>query len=324
VPKKEGDVQALDQVGAIGYSPLLMQPNELRQKLQGVISFPVTPFSKDRSLDLDGLRQNLRSLLQHPICAVVAAAGTGELYSLSPSEHLAVVTTTVEESNGRVPVIAGVGFNPPIAIELAQQAASAGADGILAFPPYYPSPDEDGLIAYYQTIADATALGLLIYSRDWFNPSPALVEKLAQQIPNLIAWKDGQADVRRYQMIRQRVGDRLRWIGGAGDDLVPGYYAIGIRAYTSSIANVAPKLSLRLHELASAGKSEELTSLMNEFVIPLYALRVRRKGYEVSAMKAMMDLIGLAGGPVRPPLVDLRADEVETLRAMTEKWRPWF
>jgi len=301
-----------------------MQPNELRQKLQGVISFPVTPFRKDLSLDLDGLRRNLRSLLQHPICAVVAAAGTGELYSLSDVEHLAVVTTTVEEVNGRVPVIAGAGFNPPIATELARQAATAGADGILAFPPYYPSPDDDGLIAYYRGIADATRLGLLIYSRDWFNPSPAVVEKLAQQIPNLIAWKDGQADVRRYQMIRQRVGDRLHWVGGAGDDMVPGYYSIGIRTYTSSIANVAPKLSLRLHELASAGKSEELTPLMNELVIPLYALRARRKGYEVSAMKAMMDMIGLAGGPVRPPLVDLRADEVETLRAMTEKWRPWL
>src|SRR5207302_2529451 len=129
----------------------------------------------------------------------------------------------------------------------------------------------------------------------------------------LICWKDGQADLRRYQLIRQRVGDRLHWIGGAGDDMVPGYYSIGIRTYTSSIANVAPRLSLRLHELASAGKGEELSKLMNALVIPLYALRARRKGYEVSAMKAMMDMIGLAGGPVRPPLVDLRSDDLESL-----------
>jgi 5-dehydro-4-deoxyglucarate dehydratase len=105
--------------------------------------------------------------------------------------------------------------------------------------------------------------------------------------------------------------------------MVPGYYSIGIRTYTSSIANVAPKLSLRLHELASAGDSEELTRLMNELVIPLYALRGRRKGYEVSAMKAMMEMIGLAGGPVRPPLVDLRKEEVELLRGMVERWKPW-
>jgi 5-dehydro-4-deoxyglucarate dehydratase len=300
-----------------------MQPTELRQRLQGVISFPITPFKKDLSLDLDGLRKNLRSLLQHPICAIVAPAGTGELYSLSPSEHAAVVKTVVDEVNGSVPVLAGTGFNPPIAEELARESAKLNVSGILAFPPYYPSPDDDGIVAYYRGIADATPLGMLIYTRDWFNPTPALAERLAQ-IPNLIGWKDGQADLRRYQMIRQRLGDRLHWIGGAGDDMVPGYYSIGIRTYTSSIANVAPRLSLKLHELASAGKSDELTKLMNELVIPLYALRARRKGYEVSAMKAMMDMIGLAGGPVRPPLVDLRADEIELLRGMLDKWRPWL
>jgi 5-dehydro-4-deoxyglucarate dehydratase len=301
-----------------------MQPNELRQRLQGVISFPVTPFKPDLSLDLEGLRRNLRSLLKHPVCAVVAPAGTGELYSLSIAEHLAVVKTTLEEVGGRVPVLAGTGFNPPIASELARHSAAAGVSGILAFPPYYPSPDDDGVVAWYRGIANATPLGLLIYTRDWFNPAPALVERLAKEIPTLIAWKDGQADLRRFQMIQQRVGNRLDWIGGAGDDMVPGYYSIGIRTYTSSIANVAPKLSLRLHELAAAGKSAELKQLMDELVIPLYVLRARRKGYEVSAMKSMMDMIGLAGGPVRAPLVDLRPDEVEALRATLDRWKPWL
>jgi dihydrodipicolinate synthase/N-acetylneuraminate lyase len=114
------------------------------------------------------------------------------------------VKTTVEEVNGKVPVLTGTGFNPPISLRsLAKQAAAAGVNGILAFPPYYPSQDEEGIVAYYKGIADATPLGVIIYSRDWFAPSPSLVEKLAQQIPNLIAWKDGQADIRRYQMIRQ-------------------------------------------------------------------------------------------------------------------------
>ena len=169
-----------------------MQPTELRKKLAGVISFPCTPFKKDLSLDLDGLRKNLRSLLQHPLCAVVAPAGTGELHCLSPQEHLAVVKTTVEEAKGRLPILTGVGFNVPIAVELAKNAAAAGVSGILIFPPYYPSMDDEGIVAYYQAIAEATPLGVLIYSRDWFNPGPALVEKLARAIPNLIAWKDGR------------------------------------------------------------------------------------------------------------------------------------
>ena len=301
-----------------------MHPTDLRNKLQGVIAFPITPFKRDLSLDLDGLRRNLRALSKDLVCAVVAPAGTGEIHSLSLDEHRAVLETTIEEVNGALPVICGVGFNPAIATEMARAAAAAGASGLLAFPPYYPNPDDDGLVAYYGSLAAATPLGMLIYSRDWFHPSPALVERLAHSIPNLIAWKEGQADVRRLQMMRQRLGDRLHWIGGAGDDMVPGYYSIGIRTFTSSIANVAPRLSLRLHELASAGHSAELDGLMNDLVVPLYALRGRRKGYEVAAMKTMMELIGLAGGPVRPPLVDLRPDEIDSLRQTLERWRPWL
>ena len=64
--------------------------------------------------------------------------------------------------------------------------------------------------------------------------------------------------------------------------------------------------------------------LMHELVIPLYALRARRKGYEVSAMKAMMDMVGLAGGPVRPPLPEVKPEEKEELRAIVEKWKPFL
>ena len=300
-------------------------PAELRSKLkEGVIAFPITPFNSDLSLNLEGLRHNLTRLVEHPLCAVVAAGGTGEVYSLTPAEYAEVVRLTVEVVNGKSPVIAGVGFNQPMAVEMAKQAAAAGADGILALPPYYPNADDEGMLAYYKAIGAATDLGLLIYSRDWANFSPAMVEKLATVIPTLCAWKDGQADIRRYQMIINRLGDRLHWIGGAGDDSLPGYYSIGIRTYTSSIATVAPKLSLKLHEAGSAENCAELMKLIYEYVTPLYALRARRKGYEVSAMKTMMDMVGLAGGPVRPPLPNVKPEEAEELRAIVEKWKPFL
>ena len=297
-----------------------MTPDEFRT-VRGVIAFPVTPFHVDFSLDLPGLRRNIRDLCRHSIAAIVAAGGTGELYSMKPSEHLEVVKAVVEEAHGQVPVIAGTGFNQQLAIELAQQAARAGADGILALPPYYPNADEAGLADYYTGIGEATPLGLFVYSRDWFNPSPAWVEQLAARVPTLIGWKDGQGDVRRFQQIMNRLGDRLHWIGGAGDDCVPGYYSIGIRTYTSSIATIAPKLSLRLHETASSGESSELMRLMNECVIPLFALRACRKGYEVSVMKEMMNLLGRPAGPVRPPLASPRRDEIEEIKALLEKWK---
>jgi 5-dehydro-4-deoxyglucarate dehydratase len=302
----------------------MMKPAELLAQYGGVIAFPVTPFRDDLSLDIEGLRHNLGQLMKHPVSAVVAAGGTGEMYSLTPSEHAQVVETTIEIVSGKAPVIAGVGFNQALAVEMAKQSAGVGADAILALPPYYPQADEEGLVEYYRAIGDATELGLLIYSRDWVNFSPAQVERLAAKIPTLVAWKDGQADLRRLQMIIDRVGDRLYWIGGAGDDMVPGYYSIGIRTYTSSIATVAPKLSLALHDAAANGRREELSQLMSDFVIPLYAFRARRKGYEVSAMKAMMDMAGLRGGPVRPPLPDVRDEEREELRAILEKWKPFL
>jgi 5-dehydro-4-deoxyglucarate dehydratase len=297
---------------------------ELRSRLSGVIAFPVTPFLDDLALDLPGLRRNLQALLRHPPAAVVAAGGTGELYSLTPDEQRQVVRAVAEEVGGRVPVIAGVGFNAALAAAAARAAADAGADAILALPPYYPSADEDGLADYYAAIGEATPRGLLVYSRDWVNPGPAWVERLAERVPTLVAWKDGQGDVRRYQQVMRRVGSRLHWIGGAGDDCVPAYYSIGIRAYTSSIATVAPRLSLRLHEAAAAGDAPGLQRLMDDLVIPLYALRARRKGYEVSVMKAMMQMVGLAAGPVRPPLPEVSPADLEDLRAVVDRYREWL
>jgi 5-dehydro-4-deoxyglucarate dehydratase len=301
-----------------------LKPEELRNKLRGVIAFPITPLKPDLSLDIPGLRKNLQRSLETPIAAIVAAGGTGEMYSLTPAEHLEVVKATAEEVNGRIPVIAGTGFNVPMAIELAQQSARAGADAILALPPYYPNADEEGLANYYAEIGRATSLGLIVYSRDWVSPSPAWVEQLAADVPTLACWKDGQGDLRRYQQIINRVGDRLHWIGGAGDDCVPGYYSINIRTYTSSIATVAPKLSLKLHATASAGDSAALMRLMNMHVIPLYELRARRKGYEVSVMKEMMNVLGFAAGPVRPPLPQLRPEDLDQVKIILERWQPFL
>jgi 5-dehydro-4-deoxyglucarate dehydratase len=300
-----------------------MDPQELRSRLHGVIAFPVTPFKKDLTLDREALRNNLERLLEHPICAVIAAGGTGEMYSLTPPEHLQVVQTTLEAVRGRVPVLTAVGFNQQLAVQMAEQSAKAGVDGILAFPPYYPNADDEGMWHYYRSISEATHLGMLIYARDWVNFGPNFVERLCD-IPNLIAWKDGLGDILRYQMIINRIGDRLHWIGGAGDDLAPAYYSLGIRTYTSSIANFAPKLSVEIHETASRHEAEHLNRLMSDYVAPHYAFRARRKGYEVSVVKSIMDIVGLTGGPVRPPLVNVGEEEIVELRKMLDNWGPFL
>ena len=287
---------------------------------EGVIGFPVTPFHGDFSLHLDGFRSNLEFMLEQPFSTFVAAGGTGEMYSLARDEYIAVVNAAIEVAANRLPVVAGVGYGSRIAVNMATEAAKAGASALLILPPYYPNASFEGLLAYCKTIGNATNLPLLIYTRDWVKLTPSEAEQLAEEVPTLAAWKDGQGDLRNYQRIRARLGDRFTWIGGVGDDLVGGYYGIGIRRFTSSISAVAPKLSILLHEAGVARDDGALTELTDQHVLPLYDLRTRRKGYEVSAMKALLDLRGMAGGPVRPPLVDLRPEEKEELQAVLDSW----
>jgi 5-dehydro-4-deoxyglucarate dehydratase len=296
----------------------------LREKLRGVVGFPITPFKADLTLDLDALESNVVEMIKHSFCSLVAVGGTGEIYSLTPSENVEVVRRTVAVTNGKMPVIGGVGFNARIASEMAREMEKAGADALLVMPPYYTGAPVDGLLSYYEAIGKASGLPLAVYSRDWAVFSPDMVARLADKVPTLQIWKDGQGDMRKYQRIMAKVGDRLAWIGGIGDDCVAGYFAIGVQGYTSSISNVAPKLSLAIGAAGMERDFATLNGLLNKYVHPLYALRDRKRGYEVSVMKTMMDLIGLKGGPVRPPLENVNAGEVEMIKGVVELYKDYL
>jgi 5-dehydro-4-deoxyglucarate dehydratase len=289
--------------------------------LRGVFGFPVTPLRFDYSLDLDALAQNVDRMAAHPFCAIVAAGGTGELYSLTSEEAEQVVKTTVEAVGGRMPVVAGTGFNASMGADIARRAEKAGAQCILALPPYYISAPEEGLFAYYEAIGQATGLPLMVYSRDWAVFSPEMVARLADRVSTLAAWKDGQGDTRRLQRIMQYNGDRLAWFGGLGDDAVPGYFAVGVQAYTSSISNIAPKLSLALADAGLRRDFHQLNKLMERYVNPLYALRERSRGYEVAVIKAAMEMLGMRAGPVRPPLMNCREKDLADLEKLMNVYR---
>lgn len=300
-----------------------MTPRQFLSGLRGVFGFPATPFKKDLSLDLDALHKNVDEMAQYPFCALVAAGGTGELYSLTPDEVEQVVATTLKAVNGRMPVVAGTGYNQPLGRDLAQRAERAGAACILALPPYYIQAPEEGLFTYYQAIGSATGLPLMVYSREWAVFSPEMVARLADRVPTLAGWKEGQGDVRRYARIMQYNGDRLAWFGGLGDDCVPGYFAVGVQAFTSSISNISPKLSLALADAGQTRDWNRLTELMNLYVNPLYALRERTRGYEVAQIKEAMEMLGIPAGPVRPPLMASRPRDLEDLRKVVETIRAY-
>jgi 5-dehydro-4-deoxyglucarate dehydratase len=288
--------------------------------LQGVFGFPITPFRSDLSLDLDALARNVDEMTRHPFCAIVAAGGTGELYSLTPQEVEDVVRVTVEATQGRMPVVAGTGFSVPLGVDIAKRSEKAGADLLLVLPPYYSNAPEAGLFEFYAAIGAATPLPIMVYSRDWCVFTPEMVARLCDKVPTLKAWKDGQGNGRIYQRIIQYNGDRLAWYGGLGDDCVPTYFAAGVQAFTSSISNIAPKVSLALAEAGMARDFGKLDGLMAKYVHPLYALRERVKGYEVAAVKSAMEMLGKPAGPVRPPLVNTREQDMNDLRKVMDAY----
>lgn len=295
--------------------------SNLKQQLKGVFGFPITPFKADLSIDFEALDKVIDMMMGHPFCAIVVTGGTGEIYSLTADEAVAVVEHSVKAVKGRMPVVAGVGYSTVIASDMARRMEKAGADALLVMPPTYSHAPEAGLFTYYREIGEASGLPLAVYSRDWAVFTPDQVARLADQVPTLEIWKDGQGNGRTYRRIMNKVGDRLAWIGGLGDDCVSTYFACGVQAYTSSISNIAPKVSLALAEAGMARDFDKLDVLMDKYVHPLYALRERMKGYEVSVMKKAMEMLGLCGATVRSPLAPMREADIADLAAIMETYR---
>lgn len=291
----------------------------LQAQLRGVTAFPITPFQPNFDVDLPALRHNVDWMVGHGITSLVAAGGTGELYSLTTDEVEAVHRTVIEASAGRAGVICGVGGKVREAQPLARAAEKAGAAGILILPPAYgPSPD-DGLVAFYAAIASAVEIGVLPYARDWAIFSPETVAKLVDAAPNVVAFKDGSADLRLWARIRAKLGDRLAWVGGVGDDMVHTYFAAGAEGFTSSVANFIPQVSIELFETARRGDFAACRRVFEEKVADFYAIRARRRGFEVSSVKYAMELCGLPAGPVRPPLTELGFEERSIVERMVER-----
>jgi len=294
--------------------------DRLRASLRGALAFPITPYAADGSVDLDAVRENAAILADSPITAIVAPSGTGEFFALTPSEANEIVAATVKAA-GDKPVIAAAGVGPRLGAELAQAAERAGAAAVMIVPPYYGKPDPDALIAYYAEIATATSLPVIPYARDAALFTPRMAERLVNEIPRVTAFKDGRGDIRLFQQIREDVmercgRDRVVWLAGTGDDLVAPYFAAGAEGFTSSLACFWPEASGELYRLASTGDYAGLAAYHHRVVSPIYALRQRKPGYEVSVMKAAMEILGYQAGPARAPLANITGEERDELAAL--------
>lgn len=278
-------------------------PEELRQSLRGIVGFGVTPFNHDLAINYDALRANAVHLAEH--CDVVTPLGNnGELYSLTPEERKAVGRAVVEAVGGRKPVLVGIGYALPIACELARAAESYGGDGVLVLPPDFVPANDDGLFAYYQAVAAATKLGVVLFQTPKFNFSISLLEKLAA-IPNLAGLKDEHGDMKQFVRQFRAVGGRIEMLCGVGEILAPSYFALGVKGFTSGLVNFMPKTPRRIWKLIQEGKLAEASRVVEREAIPVFDMRKKRPGYTTLIIKEGMNLCGMKAGPARPPLSTL-------------------
>ena len=298
-----------------------MKPDELSERLGGTIAFPITPFQRNADLAIDerAFREHIDFIASYDISALVIAGGTGEFFALDSLEIIRLAQLAVEVVQNRMPIVAGVGRSVAEGRRLAGTLSEIGIDGMLMMPPYYAMPDGNGLVEYYARIASgAPETGFVFYARDHVRLELPTLHALAR-VPNVVGVKDGQGIVREFLHGRAALGDRFKWLGGAGDDLVGAYASAGAAGYTSSLACFDPRLSLRLWELAVRGSRGDLDALLMTHVMPWYALRRLRRGYEVAVVKAGVEAFGGTAGPVRPPLANLDDEHLSRVRVLAKE-----
>ena len=296
-----------------------MDPRQLAQQVgSGLLSFPVTHFRADFSFDETPFREHIGWLLEHAPAALFAAGGTGEFFSLTLEEFRAVIAAAVAETAGRVPVIAGCGYGTAIAKQFAGAAEAAQADGILLLPPYLLQANGEGLFAHVKAVCDSTRLGVIVYNRDNAILQDDTLARLCDACPNLVGFKDGVGDIELMTRIYTRLGDRLTYVGGlpTAETFALPYLEMGVTTYSSAIFNFVPAFAQRFYAAVRRRDHAEVSRGLREFVLPYIAIRNRQRGYAVSIVKAGVRLIGRPAGPVRSPLTDLTAAELEMLEKL--------
>lgn len=306
-------------------APVTPQPlaDRLRDP-RGPLFFPVTAYGPDGSVDLDVHRTHVRRGVAAGAAAVFAACGTGEFHALLPEEFQAVVAATVEAAGGRVPVVAGAGYGTALAVRYARLAEEAGADGLLAMPPYLVRAGQEGLLRHYREIAAATALPVIVYQRDNAVLTPRTAVALART-DGVIGLKDGLGDLDLMQRVVSAVrteapGDFLYFNGlPTAEQTQLAYRALGITLYSSAVFCFAPEIALAFHRALETGDQDTVRRLLDGFYRPFVELRAQGSGYAVSLVKAGVRLRGLDVGEVRPPLHEPAEDHVEQLARIVER-----
>lgn len=288
-----------------------------RGRLGGVVVATALPYRADDSapaglaVDLDRYAEHCRWLVENGCHGIGPNGSLGEYSSLTDAERRAVARTAIEAVGGAANVVVGVHApGSHQARQWAEAAAEDGADGVLCLPPTMYRANSRDIVAHFEAVA-SVGLPVMVYN----NPidtkvdlTPALLAEIAA-IDNVQAVKEFSGDVRRVLEIREQAPG-LDVISGA-DDVVLESLLMGATGWFAGFPNVFPAESVRLFELATAGRLAEARALYEPLVA---AFRWDSRTEFVQAIKLGMDLVGRYGGPCRPP----RGPLLPAMRAQIE------
>ena len=296
-----------------------MEPQDLKATIgSGLLSFPLTDFDAQGDFDPKGYAARLEWLAPYGASALFAAGGTGEFFSLTADEYPQIVKTAVDTCRGKVPIIAGAGGPTRFAIQCAREAEKAGADGVLLLPHYLTEAGQDGLAAHVEAVCGSVNFGVIVYNRGACRLQPATLAKLADRCPNLVGFKDGIGDIELMVSIYQKMGDRFAYLGGlpTAEVYAAAYKALGTPVYSSAVFNFIPATALQFYRAVREDDQATQHRLLRDFFMPYLDIRNRAAGYAVSIVKAGAKLVGHGAGPVRPPLTDLKPEEMDQLAGL--------
>ena len=274
----------------------------MRTPFTGVGTALITPFTKDGSIDDAAVRRLVSRQIEAGVHFVSPCGTTGEAPTLSHGEQLRVVQLVVDETAGRVPVLAGAGgYDTRAVMALAREFERVGVDGILSVTPYYSKPTQEGLFQHYKAIAESVSLPIVLYNvpgRTGVNLEVATVARLSA-LRNIVGVKEASGNVIQMSDIMAVVRDDFFLVSG-DDPLVLAVMAIGGRGLISVASNAVPGEMVQIVELAEKGDFAAARRL-HDWLRPF--LLVNFVEANPIPIKAAMAAMGLVEEAYRLPLV---------------------
>lgn len=262
----------------------------------------VTPMTPDGRVNYDKYRELIDWQIENGTDAIITCGTTGESSTLGHEEHTEVIKTAIEQTNGRVPVIAGTGSNDTAyCIELSQEAQRLGADALLLVTPYYNKTSQRGLIAHYTAVADAVELPIILYnvpSRTGVNILPETVAELAKH-PRIVALKEATGNIAATAKVASLCDIDL--YSGNDDQIVP-ILSLGGKGVISVLSNVLPR---ETHDICAKWFEGDITASRDLQLRCLSLCSALFSDVNPIPVKEAMNQMGLDVGPCRLPLCDM-------------------